>query len=245
MPGGYEKSAHLYDLFDTKDNIDFFRHYAWEAGEILDVGAGTGRIAIPLARAGIRVYCVEPSPAMRREFLKKLSTEPECTGRIQIAASDAAGFDFGRQFPAVYLSGCFDHFLDDNQRRAALRNISRHLDAGGKLVFDVFTGLMKSRPLQPAGRVVRDDIEYRRLVGSRRMKNDLLKVNLVFEAYRRGKLIERIEEHSPAAIITREQLVRLLKRAGFGIAGEYGGYDFQPYRPGGDLLIIEALKQIP
>ena len=52
---GYEKSAHLYDLFDRKENVEFFHHYAAKAGEILDVGAGTGRIAIPLARRGISV----------------------------------------------------------------------------------------------------------------------------------------------------------------------------------------------
>lgn len=37
---GYEKSAHLHDLFDQKENIDFFYHYADTAGDILDVGAG-------------------------------------------------------------------------------------------------------------------------------------------------------------------------------------------------------------
>lgn len=39
---GYEKCAHLYDLFDKKENIEFFLHYDLEAGEILDIGAGTG-----------------------------------------------------------------------------------------------------------------------------------------------------------------------------------------------------------
>ncbi|MFX1249071.1 MAG: class I SAM-dependent methyltransferase, partial [Promethearchaeota archaeon] len=62
---GYEKAAHLYDLFDTKKNIDFFYQYGKEAGKILDIGAGTGRIAIPLALKGIKVVCIEPSPAMR------------------------------------------------------------------------------------------------------------------------------------------------------------------------------------
>ena len=43
---GYEKCAHLYDLFDTKENLKFFFHYASEAGEIFDIGAGTGRIRL-------------------------------------------------------------------------------------------------------------------------------------------------------------------------------------------------------
>jgi len=43
---GYEQCAYLYDLFDRKENIEFFYHYAAQAKEILDVGAGTGRIAL-------------------------------------------------------------------------------------------------------------------------------------------------------------------------------------------------------
>ena len=62
---GYERSAHLYDLFDTKPNVAFFACYAREAGDVLDIGAGTGRIAIPVAEQGVKVYAVEPSPAMR------------------------------------------------------------------------------------------------------------------------------------------------------------------------------------
>lgn len=38
----YEQCAHLYDLFDTKENIEFFFHYASKAGEILDIGVRTG-----------------------------------------------------------------------------------------------------------------------------------------------------------------------------------------------------------
>ena len=104
---GYEKCAHLYDLFDTKENIDFFLHYGSEAKEILDIGAGTGRIAITLAQKGIKVFCVEPSPAMRREFLKKLGQRRDFSEKITLIAGDAASFDLGRTFPAAFLSGSF------------------------------------------------------------------------------------------------------------------------------------------
>ena len=88
----YEQCAHFYDLFDQKENIEFFYHYASQSGEILDVGAGTGRIAIPLAERGIEVCCVEPSPAMRREFEKKLAQRPDLAGRIRLIAADAQVF---------------------------------------------------------------------------------------------------------------------------------------------------------
>jgi 2-polyprenyl-3-methyl-5-hydroxy-6-metoxy-1,4-benzoquinol methylase len=75
--GGYEKCAHLYDLFDEKENVQSFLHYAPEAGEILDIGAGTGRIAIPIAENGIKIYRVEPSPAMVKEFKKRIEGRKE------------------------------------------------------------------------------------------------------------------------------------------------------------------------
>ncbi len=146
---GYEKAAHLYDLFDDKENVEFFHHYAAAAaaaGEILDIGAGTGRIALPLAERGVRVYCVEPSPAMRRVFEEKLFQRPHLCNSVTLKAGDARSFDLGRTFPAAFLSGAFDHFLDDEERLASLRNIGRHLVAGGKLVFDVFLGLMRDSP---------------------------------------------------------------------------------------------------
>lgn len=85
----YEASAHLYDLFDTKHNIPFFLHYGRTAGEIFDIGSGTGRIDIPLAEEGVRVFCVEPSRAMRAVFNERLSKRRDLSERIELIQGDA------------------------------------------------------------------------------------------------------------------------------------------------------------
>lgn len=256
-PGGYERSAHLYDLFDTKENIDFFYHYAAESGEILDVGAGTGRIALPLARRGIDVTCVEPSPAMRREFRRKLEQEPEfgtrtsrpplMRERINLVAGGATTFDLGRTFPAAFLSGSFDHLLDDEERLVALQNLHRHLRVGGVLVFDLFLGLMKDSPLSPAGTVSTSTGEIRRFVGGRVLPGQRKETLLVFEVYEASgyALVERIEERSLVGLTTREAVHNLLKKVGFEVRQEWGDYDFTPYSVGEPLLIIEAVKVAP
>jgi SAM-dependent methyltransferase len=240
---GYEKAAHLYDVFDQKENVEFFAHYASAAGEILDIGAGTGRIAVPLAERGIKVYCVEPSPAMRREFEKKLSHRPELGKNITLIAGEASSFDFGRTFPAAFLSGSFDHFLDDEERLSSLRNITRHLAARGKLVFDVFLGLMRDSPLSPAGKVRVGNREHHRFVATQVLPDQTQVVHLVFETYQDGELVERLQERSFAGVISRQKLHQLLARAGFGVKQEYGDYDFTPFRPGSPLLIVEAEKE--
>lgn len=237
---GYEKVAHLYDLFDRKENIAFFFHYAATAGEILDIGAGTGRIAIPLAERGVKVYCVEPSSAMRREFKKKLSQRPHLWDNITLKAGDARDFDFGHIFPAAFLSGSFDHFLDDEERLASLRNIGRQLVAGGKLIFDVFLGLMRDSPLSPAGQVQVGDREIRRFVATKVLPNQTQETHLVFETYQDGELLERLEDHGKVGLITREGLHQLLKQAGFEVKQEFGNYDFSGFQEGNPLLIVEA-----
>jgi SAM-dependent methyltransferase len=239
---GYEKSAHLYDLFDRKENVEFFHHYAAKAGEILDVGAGTGRIAIPLARRGVSVCCVEPSPAMRGQFEANLREEPHLRERVTLIEGGARSFDLGRTFPAAFLSGSFDHLLDDEERLSALRNIGRHLSGGGVLVFDVFLGLMKGTPLSPAGVVQVGGREIRRLVGGRMLPGQRKETTLVFEVYEKSDLVERIEERSLVGITDRRALHRLLKMAGFEVQREWGDYDFKSFEEGDLLLIVQAQR---
>lgn len=240
---GYEKSAHLYDIFDNKENINFFLHYASEAGEVLDIGAGTGRIAIPLAQKDIQVFCVEPSPAMRRECVRKLSEQPVLSKNMRIVEGDAMSFDFGRTFPAAFLSGTFDHFIDDDERIASLTNISRHLQPHGKLIFDIFLELMKDSSLSPAGEYKEGNKVYRRFVGGKRIPGNRKETILVFETYESGRLIERIEERSLVGIIDREKLHHILKKTGFDAKREFSNYDFTTFETGDKLLIIEAVKQ--
>ncbi len=239
---GYERSAPFYDLFDTKDNIDFFCRFAAGAGEALDVGAGTGRIAVPLARRGIKVWCIEPSPAMRREFQAKLRREPELRSRISLLGADAQSFSLNRFFPAVFISGCFDHFLGDTERLSALSNIARHLRRGGRLVFDVFLGLMKDSALSPAGisRIGARDV--RRFVGGRMLPNGTKETRLVFEVWERQEMVERFEESSLVGIASREDVHYLLQKTGFAIRHEWGGYDFTPFSEGDEVLVVEAVK---
>lgn len=241
---GYEKSAHLYDRFDTKDNIPFFLHYGRAAGEILDIGAGTGRIAIPLAEAGDKVFCVEPSPAMRKVFQGKLSKKRDLSKNITLVGGEARSFDLGREFPAAYLSGTFDHFLDHDERVASLLNIKRHLCIGGTLIFDAFIGLMRERPISPAGEVIEGNMTYKRFVGVKLLSEMQLEVQLIYEVIENEILVERIEEKSITGILDRERILALLEKTGFMVEEEFGNYQRDPFQEGDEILIIQASKVI-
>jgi SAM-dependent methyltransferase len=216
----YEKSAQFYDLFDHKDNIEFYYHYASQAGEALDIGAGTGRIAIPLAERGVNICCIKPSAAMREEFEKKLIGHTELWEKIQIIPDDAAAFEIERSFPMAFLSVSYDHFVSEEERKASLMNIRRHLLPGGILVFDVFLGLMVGRPLSPAGEATKGSTRIRRFICGRVLTPKKLEVELVYEVYRGGEMVERINEVGVVGITNPQGVNRILEDVGFVVKRE-------------------------
>jgi hypothetical protein len=180
---------------------------------------------------------------MRREFEIKLGQQPDLSTYIRLVGGRAKSFDLGRTFPVAFLSGSFDHFLDDKERISSLANIARHLDTKGILVFDVFLGLMGDSPLSPAGRVKVGTREYRRLVGGKVLAGHKKQTQLVFETYDEGELTERIEETSLVGITRRAGIHRVLAESGFTVGEEWGDYDCTPYQEGDSLLIVEAVKR--
>jgi SAM-dependent methyltransferase len=239
---GYEKSAEFYDFFDKKDNIDFFCSYALRVGEALDIGAGTGRISIPILEKGIKTWCVEPSPEMLEQLIYKLDEKPELGKLSELVRADASTFKFERKFKFAFMSGVFDHFLNNEEREKALLNIYDNLENDGLLVFDVFIGLMKDSSLKPAGTHKIDSKEIQRFVSSKIMEDETIKVTLIFKIYENNELLEKIEQISYAAIINKKKAIDEVEKAGFKILNLYGDYDFSPFEEDGELLIIEAKK---
>jgi len=180
---------------------------------------------------------------MRREFEKKLAQRPNLAANIRLIAGNAQSFDAGRTFPAAFLSGSFDHFVDDEERLSSLANIGRHLVPGGVLVFDVFLGLMKDSPLSPAGKASVGEREVRRFVGGKVLPDKKKETTLVFEIYEGGDLLERIEERSVVGITSREEVHHLLTETGFETQREWSSYEFVEFQEGNPLLIVEAMKR--
>jgi hypothetical protein len=56
---------------------------------------------------------------------------PPLEGNSELGAGDATSFDLPRAFRAVYLSGVFDHFLNEKQRGRTPHNTVQHLEWGG------------------------------------------------------------------------------------------------------------------
>jgi SAM-dependent methyltransferase len=122
-------------------DVDFYRRLAKESGgPVLDVGCGTGRVAIPLAQDGFDVVGVDLSaPMLRVAERHRSALPPEVASRLSFIEADMATLDLGREFPLVITpSRVFQFLLTTDAQRHGLTSLRAHLHPAGRLVLDLF-----------------------------------------------------------------------------------------------------------
>ena len=107
-------------------------------GRILDLGCGTGLLACGFATRGYDVTGADPAAAMLAIARARPGGDQVRWIQASAAALDtAAGLDTGPGFDLIIMTGhVFQQFLEDQDVRAVLRTLARHLAPGGRLAFE-------------------------------------------------------------------------------------------------------------
>jgi SAM-dependent methyltransferase len=135
--------AALYDYEYRRRRADvaFYRELARRRGadRILELGAGTGRVTVPLARDGRQVVAVDRSAAMLTRLRRRIARLPDAAGsRITPVRGDLRSFSVDGQFPLVFAAfNVLEHLYTRVEVGACLQRIAAHLEPGGALAFDV------------------------------------------------------------------------------------------------------------
>jgi SAM-dependent methyltransferase len=142
-----------YDL-----DLPLWRVLAKEAdGPILDIGAGTGRVAIDLARHGHDVTALDSDPDLLHELAARARKR---NLRVPTAAADARSFELGHQYALAIAPMQVVQLLGGERgRRAALACIRRHLRPGGifaAALADPFEGIPDEGEVVPPMPDIRD-----------------------------------------------------------------------------------------
>ena len=223
--------AELYDLLhdDYRDDLAFYRGLAEDfGGPVLELGAGSGRVTVALARAGFEVVAVEPAAAMRARGAARLDASG-VGGRVAWLDADARRLELERDFPLVIAPfHMLMHLADLDDQDAALRAARAHVAVGGAFATDVYVPRFG-----PSG-VVRSEPTWAGLQG------DLSTWQLVDPIGQTVVTEHRLDRTLPDGTVRRRaatlrqryfhrfELERALRAAGFGRVRTFGGFDRGP-----------------
>jgi SAM-dependent methyltransferase len=127
-----ESMPEMFDAAAVEPVVDVLAELAG-SGRALELGVGTGRIALPLAARGVRVHAIELSEAM----VARLRTKPG-GDEIGVTIGDFANTTADGTFSVAYVVfNTIGNLTTQDAQVACFRNVARHLDAGGTFVIEV------------------------------------------------------------------------------------------------------------
>lgn len=255
----YAAIAAWYDIEHdalTEDAECFASLLVSESGphpSVLEIGAGTGRIAAALAVAGHSVTAVEPSAAMRERFSRRLVQLPERAARrvtLLRGTAESPGLTDGLRFDAVLLSqNLLAHLLTSDARHAALIAAFAALRPGGRLIADVDL-LGPRRLLESAHQLwlqgVWDLPTGERLehlvAGAPGPQPGTVELTHLYDLHLPGGPLRRTTARMALATLSKGEIEVALLRAGFAIEAIHGGYDLAPYDDASPRAIFDARR---
>jgi SAM-dependent methyltransferase len=249
--------ATIYDaIYADRDDAGFWRAMVAAAGggPILELGCGTGRVLLPLARAGFEITGLDLSAEMLERCRAKLQAElPEVRERVRLLRADMTSFDLGHRLVAIICPFAgFQQLRTVEQQLACLERCRSHLLPHGRLVLD----LPNPDPSPPSfaqdrqgdGEATAELVEWtegRRIrwwmtvTGYDRLQQ-CNECEVTYEVIEADGATRRVTETISLRYTFRYELEHLLFRAGFRIVTLFGDYDRSPFADGSPALIVVA-----
>jgi ubiquinone/menaquinone biosynthesis C-methylase UbiE len=221
---------------DVTGDVDFYVRRATEVpGPVVELGAGTGRIAIPTAQAGQSVIAVDVSKGMLTEARKR-AAEAGVSDGITFVEADMR--DFVPEDPVQVVSipyRSFLHMPSTEDQLACLGSVNRSLVPGGRLILNMFV----PDPAFVAGQDRRRNLhgEFTDEQGRRcelwvtpeyEVTTQNITIRAIVEAYDGERHVETTESALHVRMVYRYEMEHLLARSGFEVEALYGGFDERP-----------------
>jgi SAM-dependent methyltransferase len=248
----------LYDavpVYAARPDVPFYVAEAVQAdGEVLELGCGTGRILLPIARAGATIAGLDASRVMLERCRTNMSREPaRVQERVTLHEGDACDFELGRRFQLIIAPfRVMQHLVTIHDQLRLLDAVKRHLAPGGRFVFDVFNpnfGALLSHDGQehedtpetplPDGRILRRAAR----VTNVRWVDQVSEIEIAYYvAPERGAPAARHVQAFDMRWYMPAELTHLLARAGFAVDSMYGNFDRPPLVDRSPEIVVRATR---
>ena len=247
--------ARLYDLDlqDDPGDLDLWTALAAQAGgPVLELMAGSGRIAIPLAEEGHAVTAVDLDVAMLARARRRAEAAgPEVVTRITLVPGDvsAADLGLGRRFGLAFIALNSILLLGSRvAQRTAWATLAAHLDPGGVAAVDTWLPdahdlarydgrlhLEYHRPDPETGRWV-----TKTAAAQHDAATQTIALTTIYDEGDPGEPASRWVRRDVVRLVTADELRAMAEAAGLEVELVAGGYDLEPLGPHDDRAIVIA-----
>ena len=234
----------------VEGDVDFYvRRATAVPGPVVELGVGTGRIAIPTAQAGQRVIGVDLSASMLAEARRR-AAEAGVSDRIAFAEADMRTFVAEAPVHLVTIPfRSFLHMQTTEDQLTCLGNVHRSLLPGGHLILNMFVPDPAFIVGQDRKRNLHSEFTDER--GRRceiwvtpiyEVTTQRVTIRAAVEAYEGERIVETTESELHVRMIHRFEMEHLLARSGFEVESLYGDFDERPLNEDGREMIWVARR---
>ncbi len=236
------------DYGDFADDLYFYQQLAKRTeGPVLELGAGTGRAAIPLAAAGFNVWGIDDDEAMLAHARSKAGAEG-----LRLELADMRDFQFDLQFDVIFAGmGAFHHLLTTDDQQSCLRCVAAHLSPNGVFICDVRPLLFEdwetggtapllhdwTRPLDGTGSTV-TKLRSVRADADSQIKH----VTVFYDVSPADGSVHRVTRTVDLRFTTRYEMKELLRSAGLEVEQMYGDFELSPLDGNSEYMITVARR---
>ncbi len=249
-PIEFDRVADLYDDFVcTEFDVPFWLDESKSvSGKVLELACGTGRVSIPLLKAGVDLSCVDYAPEMIARFRQKLEmSHLSCP----LYCQDMAELELPHHFDLIFISfHSFSELIDKQRQRFALRRIRSHLTKEGRFICTLQNPAVRTRSLDGKMRLIG---EFPLPGGGMLVVRTRLSFNSSTQIASGEQVYDRL---SPEKVLVEQHFLNinfylfnklefesLLSESGYSIEALCGDYENRPFEEGTSPYMIWKLRR--
>jgi SAM-dependent methyltransferase len=249
---GWDDYAPFYDWENARTlgrrDVPFWRNLAVNAGgRVLELGCGTGRIALPLGRAGVPLVGIDRSAPMLARARRRVR-RARLQQQVRLVRGDIRRLPFSTRFAMVMAPyGILQSLLREKDLAATLRAVRDALEPGGTFGLELVADL-------PSWEEYRRRVSLKGWRGGRAgthvtlvetVRQDAARRLTIFDqefTERRGRRVRRRRFALTFRTLTVPQMAKRLEKAGFAVTALLGDYRGGPWDPRAEVWVILARR---
>ena len=243
----------LYDLLynDVTEDIQMYIDLLKEQKNILEFGAGTGRITIPLAKKEHYIDAVDLSNNMLNKLKNKIENDDYLKEHIKPILGNMCSYNSDKKYDVILIPlTSFNYLLTDNEQEQCLLSVKNNLLDGGFAIIELlskntFFDTNQSEDFVFIKRISIDDNTYYDYYRNTKLDLENRKIyqRRLFKCYINNKFISKDELEWENRFVTIEDFTSLTEKVGLEIEQIYGNCQLDVYNEDSEDVFIKVRRK--